>query len=361
MEEGCGKTRVVVLSGGPCGEHDVSLQSGHCANDSLDSDSFEPVFMTLTRQGCWQIGTEAPASLPLAPCDEASRATDQIEEGIRIIKSLRPDVVFLALHGRGGEDGIVQGLLDLLRIPYTGSGVRASSLAFDKRLSKLVFQSSGIPTPPHVEVRRNELSDPEECVSRVLSKIGLPCVIKVSDSGSSIGVYPISSEEELIPRLTEALARRPIALIEPHLDGVELTVGVLGNTGAEGDAAPRALPVTEIVPRASAFFDYKSKYTRGEADEITPARISPEEATVIQGLAVKAHTVLGCDGATRTDLILTKNGPQILELNTIPGLTTNSLLPQGARAAGMSFASLIERMIELALERAEAYTQLAPR
>lgn len=359
------RTRVAVLSGGPSGEHEVSLESGRQVVDALDPDRYLALSVLISPHGNWQIGrpqnggpesgdpailTAGSAIVP--PSATSTSPIDSLRHGISLLQELSPDVVFIALHGEGGEDGVVQGLLDLTGLPYTGSGVRSSAVAFDKRLTKAILREAGVPVPPHLELLREELHHPgSDGRQRIREKIGIPCVVKIPDSGSSIGVHPVASEEDLLPALEDALARRPRCLVEPYLRGTELTVGVLGNSAGEGADAPHPLSVTEIVPRESTFFDYHAKYTPGASLERTPAQIDGPTTRRVQELGLRSHHALGCDGATRTDLILTDHGPVVLEINTIPGLTANSLLPQGAKAEGISFPELVERMIHLARVR----------
>lgn len=356
--------RVAVLFGGPSGEHEVSVESGRMVLEALsggDAKWFDPrdecgtsprpvspIPLYWRRDGQWSVSPPGAADPEVhSPAGPGARL-EQLRRFSDLLHEESIEVIFVALHGRGGEDGVVQGLLDLTGIPYTGSGVRASSVAFDKRLTKKILASEGIPVAPHVEIRRTE-RDETNWRDRVLESVGIPCVAKVADSGSSLSVLPVSDAEQLLSAIRQVHASGPVCLIEPRLSGTELTVSVLGNPEGTEDDAPRALPVTEIVPRNSDFFDYRAKYTPGQTEEITPARLDLETTREVQRLAVACHRTLGCSGATRTDLILTKEGPRVLEINTLPGLTKTSLLPQAAAAESLSFEKLVLRLIDLAL------------
>ncbi len=246
------------------------------------------------------------------------------------------DVAFLALHGPGGEDGSIQGWLETVGVPYTGSGVLASALAMHKPSSKRVFEGSRIPTPPWSLMRRG---DPP---LSALGLVSLPVIIKPASQGSALGVTIVRAQSDVPAALREGFRYDREVVVERFIRGREITVGVLGDM---------ALPVIEVfVRRPYPFYTYKARYTPGATRHAIPARLSLEASRRIQGLAVAAHRALGCRGATRADFVVTKNGEAfLLEVNTIPGLTPTSLLPDAARAAGMSFEELIQWMVDDAL------------
>ena len=251
------------------------------------------------------------------------------------------DVVFLALHGKGGEDGLIQGVCETLGIPYTGSGVLASALAMDKGRAKTFYRSCGIPVAASVSISCGE----SWSVDAVAEAIGFPCVVKPVDDGSSLGMSIVREAAELPQAVEEVMGRGQDVLVEAFVDGVEITVPVLGNDD------PEVLPVIEIVPH-DAFYSYEVKYVANGADHIIPARLDPEVYARAQEYAVRAHKALGCAGESRSDFIVTKEGvPVILETNTIPGMTQTSLLPDAARVAGYSFPEVCARLIGYALER----------
>jgi len=245
------------------------------------------------------------------------------------------DAAFLVLHGPGGEDGTVQGLLDLLGLPYQGAGVLGSALAMDKALSKMLYQRAGLLVPRAVEIRQGEP------VKEALVKIGFPLVVKPVSQGSSVGLSLVENEAMLQEALKEAFAHEDRVLIEEYIAGREITVGVLGG---------EALPVVEIRPgKGYRFFDYEAKYTPGATEEICPAPIPQEIARRAQEAALIAHQALRLRHYSRTDMILSGEKIYVLETNTIPGMTETSLLPLAAKVAGLSFENLVERPLYLAL------------
>jgi D-alanine-D-alanine ligase len=250
------------------------------------------------------------------------------------------DVAFIAMHGAYGEDGSIQGLCEVLHLPYTFSGVLASAMASDKDISKIIYEKAGIPTPKGVAIARGESYDVDE----LLGYLGLPVFVKPAVNGSSYGVTKVYEKDQLIDAVNLALESSEHALVEEFIAGTEITVPVLGNAEAE------ALPIVEIVTGAD-FYDLKVKYEPTELHHVIPARLSDEIYNVAAGYAVKAHQALGCAGASRSDFIVTDEGvPVILETNTIPGMTESSLLPDSAAHAGITFPELCRRFVELALE-----------
>ena len=245
------------------------------------------------------------------------------------------DVAFVALHGRLGEDGCVQGLLELLGIPYTGSDVLASALAMHKAKAKELFRLHNLPTPAYYTLTADDLDD----LAGVHGDFGFPCVVKPVREGSSVGVSICREAEELLPAVTRALSFDDEVLVERFITGREVSVAVLGD---------RALGAVEIAPR-DGFYDYANKYTRGATDYFVPPRLSPERYRGVLAQALRAHLALGCSGATRVDMIVSDSGNEfVLEVNTVPGLTPTSLLPKIADAAGISFGELCERMLDRA-------------
>lgn len=304
--------RVAVLMGGRSAEREVSLHTG------------EQVASALTSRGhsVEMIDTAAPSF-------------------IAALQTGAFDVAFICLHGQFGEDGTVQGLLELLDIPYVGSGVLASALAMDKVMSKHFFTLAEIPTPEYVVLHAGEPWDPEGIVRAV----GPKSVVKPANEGSAIGVSIVHDPSELPMAIEAAFAYDTQVLVERFIAGVEVTVGVLGNADLV------ALPTLEIVPEHE-FYDYESKYVPGMSRHIIPARVNEHVAEECQRLSVEAHRVLGCRGMSRADTIVGEDGTvYLLEVNTIPGMTATSLLPDAARAAGIEFPDLCDRLIGLALER----------
>lgn len=305
-------TRVAVLAGGTSNERTVSLSSG----------------------------SQVCAALASAGYDACMLDTQDAASTLQALLSGAYDVAFIALHGKGGEDGCIQGLCETLGIPYTGSGVMASAVAMDKARSKILYQSCGIPTAASCTLQHGA----SYSVDDIVAVVGEKCVVKPIGDGSSVGMSIVHEPTELPAALAKAFETGQDVLVESFVAGTEITVAVLGNTD------PQALPVIEIVPHAE-FYDFEVKYSATGADHVIPARIDPAAYAKAQEYALRAHNVLGCRGVSRSDFIVTAQGvPYILETNTIPGMTQTSLLPDAARHAGYEFPALCSKLIELAVE-----------
>lgn len=242
------------------------------------------------------------------------------------------EVAFIALHGRFGEDGTIQGMLELMRIPYTGSGVLASALALHKIMAKKCFFCEHLPTPTYEVFYRGDI----EKNSPKTTSLPLPVVVKPAREGSTIGVSIVRRPEDLVPALKEAGQYDEEILVEEFMKGSEITVGILEDI---------PLPIIEIVPK-SGFYDYHSKYTKGETEYIIPARIPREKYLYAQEVSLRAFQALGCSGCARVDLMTDEEGnPFVIDVNTMPGMTETSLLPKAAQYAGISFEDLVERIL----------------
>lgn len=307
-----GKLRIALISGGWSREREVSLKSGDAVYSALDKDKYEV------------------------------RRYDPRDDLIRLIQdSGRIDLVMLFLHGKRGEDGSMQGLLDLLNLPYTGSGVLSSALAMNKALSKELFRNAGLKVPREMIISQGEDVNLQE----LFSALGRPAVIKPIAEGSSIGLRICGTEEEAAAAIGDTHAMGQEVLAEEYVKGTEVTCPVLGNRN------PEALPVIEIIPREEhQFFSYTAKYVPGASQEICPARLPIDVYGKVQEFAVLAHRVLGCRHLSRTDMIVAGRDVYVLETNTIPGMTENSLFPLAARTAGIPFSRLMDRLIDLALD-----------
>ena len=307
-----GGRRIAVLRGGTSAEREVSLNTG------------EQVARALTEHG----------DLP--------ECIDTTDVGfIEQLRTGRYDAVFICLHGRYGEDGTVQGLLELLGVPYVGSGVLASALAMDKVVSKVVFEAAELRTPGWRAIRAGEPVD----VGAIVDALGGKLVVKPVSEGSSVGMSIVHEPGELVAAIDLAFRHDATILIERYITGVEVTVGVLGNDELT------VLPTLEIVPEHE-YYDYDSKYVPGMSRHIIPARVSEEARAECARIAEEAHRVLGCRGMSRADMIVAESGEVfLLEVNTIPGMTSTSLLPDAARAAGIAFPELCSLLVDLALER----------
>jgi D-alanine-D-alanine ligase len=328
------KKHIVVLMGGMSAEYEVSMRSGAQVAAHFDRDSYTVTPIEITREGEWLFPGRDREYLDIA-------------EAVPRLRALHPDCVFIALHGPFGEDGRMQGLLDLMGIPYTGSGCSASGLAIDKIRAKAVAEHGGIRVADHVEFRRREWEADRAAITRLVSEsIGFPCVIKNPTQGSSLGMAIPQTAADFEASVPEILHFGGTILAERYLSGVELTCGVLDLDEKQG---PFALPVTEIRPVKAKFFDYTAKYTPGATKEITPAQIDDALRDGVQAMAVRAHELMGCRGFSRSDMIFSKGELYWLEINTIPGMTETSLIPQMAAAAGMSFTELVGRLAEAAM------------
>ncbi|NPD30929.1 D-alanine--D-alanine ligase [Eggerthellaceae bacterium zg-1084] len=306
------RLRVALLYGGTSGEREISIASAEGAYEALCEGGH---------------------------LVERIDTADKSQLG-RLFKE-QFDVAFICLHGRMGEDGSIQGLLEHVGIPYTGSGVLGSALALDKARAKVHYRAAGLRTPRGLTVHQDDRLP----VDWIIEAVGLPCVVKPSTEGSALGVFVVTTPDELSASIEQASALDSAVLVEEYIAGVELTVAVLGNRELE------ALPVIQIVP-AHEFYDFESKYAEGGSRHICPAEISEEATAEAQRLAMEAHVALGCRGMSRSDIIMNARGElYLLETNTIPGMTKTSLLPDAARVAGMSFPQLCERLVNLALER----------
>ncbi|OPZ81615.1 MAG: D-alanine--D-alanine ligase B [bacterium ADurb.Bin429] len=312
--------RVAVLMGGTSSERDVSLKSGRNVAAALEGGRFTVIPLDFTGD--------------LAP--------------ILALKG-QVDVVFPALHGPGGEDGRLQSVLDLLGIPYVGSGPLGSAMAMHKGITKILYREAGIPTPAGITLSQIDGSPDwlDANVDDLLQTVGVPCVVKPANEGSSYGVSIVKTAAELAPALAQAATLDRDIIIEQFVSGVEISVPILGTETL------RALPAVEIIPK-SGTYDYESKYTPGATEEICPARISAAAAEAAADYALRAHAVLGCRDLSRTDMIVDGDALTVLETNTLPGMTDTSLLPMAARTVGLSFAALVEMLVLSAHARAKS-------
>ncbi len=310
--------KIGVLYGGISGEREVSISSSKGIIKALEAKGYD-----------------------VYPVDfHPERLSDIIE--------LDVDLVYIALHGKYGEDGRVQSLLDMLGIPYIGSNVLASALAMDKSKAKEIFSLHGIPVAKSEVYTYSQALDLSNLVEEIKEKFETPFIIKPNSEGSTLGLSIINQDEEIKDALIHAFESDDKVLVESYLDGMELTVPVLGELDHE-----KALSVIEIVIE-SELYDYEAKYSTGGSEHVIPARISDEKTKEIQALAIKAHKALGCEVYSRADFILTQDGtPYILEVNTLPGMTETSLFPDACRVEGIAYEEMIERFIQITLKNKE--------
>lgn len=346
------RLRVGVLFGGRSGEHEVSLASAASVLRGLDPDKYEPVPIGISKEGHWLVGGAAHKLLPdvlkagqrvvmaADPSDAALIPLDRSGGGQRL------DVVFPVLHGTYGEDGTIQGLLDLAGLPFVGAGVLGSAIGMDKDVAKRLLQAVKIPVVPWVTVYRNEWErDPREIQRSIEKKFRYPVFVKPATLGSSVGMSKAHSRAELGPALDLACEFAMKILVERAVSAREIEVSVLGNHD------PQASVPGEIVPHRE-FYDYTAKYLEEGTELLIPAKLQPAQVKKIQKMAVVAFRALELSGMARVDFFLEKRGGKLFlnEVNTIPGFTSISMYPKLWEASGMPFRALIDRLIELALE-----------
>ena len=318
------RIRVGVLRGGPSSEHEISLKTGENVLQFLPEEKYEGIDIVLQKDGILNMNGR-PSRI------------QQLNYSV--------DVIFNALHGYFGEDGKLQNILNVLNIPYTGSGSLASALAMNKVLSRNVFEKAGLKIPRAFVV--NSGDSLEEAASKIFNSISPYWVVKPASSGSSIGVSIVKNFHDLVPAIEFALKLDSVVIVEEYIKGREATCGVLDNFRNEEHYA---LPVIEIIPPEKKFFDYECKYD-GSTREICPANFELAVKREIEELARSAHQALGCAGYSRADMIVSSHDIYLLELNTLPGLTSESLVPKAAQAVGLDFPNLLEHIIELSLNR----------
>lgn len=328
------KPHVAVLMGGVSSEHEVSMNSGRMVCQHLNPDQFRVTPVVIDRDGHWAFAGDAPLPLHQAVTQLIDRAVD---------------CVFPVLHGPYGEDGRLQGLLDLLGLPYVGSGCRASAIAIDKIRAKAVVRELDVRLPKHIVVHRSLWDrDPDILISQVEQKLGFSCVIKSPCQGSSLGMAIVPAASDFAEEIEAVFQFGDTVMIEEYLAGFEVTSSVLDVDPHRGATA---LPLTQILPISSSYFDYEAKYEPGATEEITPAEISNELTAKVQEIAVRVHQVIGCRTWSRSDFIIVANEPVWLEVNTIPGMTQTSLYPQAAQAAGIDYPELLARFVRAALQQ----------
>jgi D-alanine-D-alanine ligase len=306
--------RVAVLKGGSSLERGVSLRSAARVEDALEELGHESIGIDVGR--------------------------DLVDR----LRSERPDVVFIALHGPGGEDGTVQELLEILDLPYTGPGVAACALCMDKVASKHEIRTAGLPTPDWAAFNATAFRElgAADTLDEIEARLGFRLVVKPASQGSSLGVEFASARDEVPQALVAAFSYDDRVLLERYVKGRELAVSVLGSD---------PLPIVEAIPREEDFFNFEARYEIGRTEYACPAELPEAESRQVQELATRTYEAVGCSGFARVDLILGSDGPQVLEVNAIPGLTDTSLFPMAAEAAGIGFTELVERILSSARER----------
>ncbi len=301
------KKKIGVILGGPSSEREVSLRSGENVYNALLKAGYNAVKIDLD------------------------------ENIVENLKKEKIELAYITLHGSPGEDGTIQGLLEILKIPYTGSGVLGSAVALNKIVTKQLFIANNIPTPPAVIIREEGFTNQKK---EEALKLGFPLMVKPFAEGSSIGVKKVNNEEELDNYMPEFLRKYKYGLIEKYIKGKDITVGVL-----DTEEGTIALPVLELRPQKE-FYDYEAKYTKGMTEFILPAKLSEELTREVKELAIKAHKALWCSGVSRVDMVISNDEVYVLEVNTIPGMTETSDLPAQAKTAGIDFVQLVEIILK---------------
>ncbi len=310
------KKNIAVLMGGRSLEREFSIKSGERISNALKKLGYNVIKMDID------------------------------QSIVDNLKSEKIDLVYIALHGKDGEDGTIQEILEVLNIPYTGPGVHPNVLSFDKIISKQIFLSQGIPTPPFYFLNASSFRElgSSKLLPSIIGKIGLPMVVKPSAQGSALGIRIVNDRESLPEAIIYALSYSKKVILEKFIEGAELAASIIGKE------KPRILPIVEIVPKKK-FFDFESRSNIGETDYFVPARISPAQGKKVKETAIAVHNALKCTKLSRVDIILDKKKkvPYVLELNTSPGMTDTSLLPMAAEEAGISFEELVDEIIGMSL------------
>ena len=354
------KLRIGVIFGGRSGEHEVSLRSADSVIKALDPNKYEILPIAITKQGKWLAASEATNLLPSAVMDSATQHVaiigDPTESGLtRFARDGQAnsrdklDCVIPVLHGTYGEDGTIQGLLEMADVPYVGCGVLASAAGMDKVVMKRLFREAGLPIVEFTHFLRTQWeADSRRIEARVNEELGFPCFVKPANLGSSVGISKATTPQSLNQAVALAAKYDRKIIVEKGVDAREIEVSVLGND------QPRASLPGEIVPQTAEFYDYRAKYIDNEgARLIIPADLSPEVTSKIQELAIRAFQAIDGSGFARVDFFLERRTGDLIvnEINTIPGFTSISMYPKLWEASGISYSQLIDRLIELAFER----------
>lgn len=352
------KTRVGILYGGKSPEHNVSLSTAMAVMNAIDKNKFDVIPIYITTEGQWikgerltgkvndikqlQFQSDAKAIIPVALNQTPAVADGKKQEEAVV------DVIFPLLHGPNGEDGTVQGLLELLNIPYVGNGVLASAVGMDKVVMKNLFAQAGLRQAKYVSFTKREWSRNEEAAyDKVEQELGYPCFVKPANAGSSVGITKCKQRDDLKAAFAEAFKYDRKIIVEEAIVGREIEIGVIGNDD------PICSVVGEIVPKKE-FYDYQAKYEDGNTELIIPADVTKEQYETIKQMAITAFKALDLSGLVRADFFLTEDGEAYInEINTMPGFTPYSMFPLLWKHSGVSYPELIERLIQLAIERYE--------
>ena len=349
-----GKKKIAVLFGGMSTEHSVSCVSATSVIKGLNKDKYDVIPVGLAENGDWLPYSGEYDNIKNGTWEEDARKKNNVpftEEGCIMepgIKAIREcDIVFPVLHGAGGEDGTVQGLLELMKKPYVGCGVLASAVGMDKAYTKVVVAEKGIPQAKHVVAHREDILKDKNCYTQEISeKLGFPCFVKPANSGSSVGVFKVGTKEELPDILQEAQKYDRKIIVEEFIDGREIECAVMGN------AEPKAATPGEIKPSAE-FYDFVDKYKSGSSITVIPAEIPQEKLEEVRSNALKIYKALDCSGLSRVDFFYERNTGRIIfnEINTLPGFTDISMYSKLWAAEGVDFSEILDRLIDYGFMR----------
>lgn len=326
------KLVVGILMGGISSEREVSLNTGREVFKYLDKEKYDIICIEWEKDNTWT--KYANNSLI-----KAKKYTTVNE----LFMNTTMDIIFIALHGKNGEDGRIQGYFDTIGLAYTGSGVLSSAIGMNKIISKQLFFQNNILSPKYLYYSKKQLKQINKIHQDISSYIKYPCFIKPNNSGSSVGITKVKNEKELRVAIEKAFIEDDYILIEEYIEGVEVSVAVIGNYL---DDNRFALPVIEIIP-THEYFDYDSKYEDGMSMEIVPARISKKLELNLKNIAIKVHDLFLCESYSRTDMLIKKENVYVLEINTLPGMTNNSLYPKMAEEIGITYTQLLDKLIDL--------------
>ncbi len=342
------KLRIGVLMGGPSAEREISLITGRAVTENLDNQKYEIIPIEMSKDGKMILLNSGDLkSIKYGDKKQQESFSITTSQDNYNLSATKLDLIFIALHGTYGEDGCLQGLLECLNVPYTGSRVLASALAMNKAKTAEIYRAHGLLTPDFIDFQKIEwLKDKKQLIKEIIKKIGFPVVIKPVDQGSAVGVSIVNTEKEMVKIIESTFKNFSYLMAQKFVKGKEATCGVLEKNGI-----PFALPPTRIIANKGKFYDYKSKYDEGGSTHICPADFSPTVNKKLQVIAVKAHQVLGCRGMSRTDIFVADDGNfYVIETNTIPGMTAVSLLPEAAGKMGISFNKMLDLIIEASLK-----------
>jgi D-alanine-D-alanine ligase len=316
---------IAIVAGGDSPEYEISVKSAVSVSNSLSSKYIVYIIMIRGENWYWEDNKGRYHSIDK---NDFSLIVDD--------SKIRFDAVFIAIHGSPGENGLLQGYFDMIQIPYSSCGSFCSALTFNKQACKLFLKEYSIPMAESILIRKNDHVDPE----KIIENTGLPCFVKPNDSGSSFGVTKVSEKNKLLLAVESAFKESDEVLVETFMKGREVACGVVKTREKN-----LVFPVTEIISK-NEFFDFEAKYTPGKSDEITPADLPPELTETIQNLSSRIYDILDCKGIVRVDFIIIDNKPWFLEINTVPGMTPESIIPKQAEAAGISQKDLYSMVIE---------------